>query len=52
MGVWTEFLLLRLRTRGALLQSGNKTYGAVKLGEFLDQLRNYKILEKGFAPWS
>jgi hypothetical protein len=31
---------------------GNKTSGAVKSGEFLDQLRNYKLLKKVFAPWS
>jgi hypothetical protein len=37
---------------GDYCKSSDKTLGSIKYGEFLYQLRNYKLFKKDFATWS
>jgi hypothetical protein len=33
-------------------KNGNEASGSIKGGEFLGSLSDYKLLKKGYAPWS
>jgi hypothetical protein len=50
--MWSGLNWLRIGSNGDFCESNNEASGYRKGWEFLDQLRDYQLLNKVRAPWS
>jgi hypothetical protein len=48
--MWNEYIWLRMGTGGASSEHHNEFSGAIKNGEFLDQLGDYQLLKNDSIP--
>lgn len=50
--MWIEFKWLRIDPTEGRCEHENETSGPIKLGEFLDLMRNYQLLKKKSPQWN